>query len=215
MAYSQAQIIGIIEQVANQQGVSPATAVATSSVETGGSFNPNDVGDNGTSFGLFQLHKGGELGSLTPQQAFNPTTNATVALSHMAAVQAQNPNLSPGALAAAAQRPANPAAYASEVNALVAQYGGSSPTTSTTSTTTANTSAPTPVPITSGVRGLTLNPVTDINKFTSFLVSHVLDSVFIVTGVALLVVGLVVLFKGTRAAESGAGTFVGSAVKAP
>ena len=54
--------------------------------EGGGRINPNAVGDNGTSFGEFQLHKGGQLPSSWLAQAiqgkgpaFSPTKNAEVA----------------------------------------------------------------------------------------------------------------------------------------
>lgn len=70
----------IVAQVAKQMGVDPATAIAAMLVESGG--NAKAVGDRGSSFGLFQLHKGGELGKLTPEQAFDPVTNAQTALSY-------------------------------------------------------------------------------------------------------------------------------------
>jgi murein DD-endopeptidase MepM/ murein hydrolase activator NlpD len=38
------------------------------------------VGDQGTSFGAYQLHQGGALGSLSPQAAFDPYTNAMAVL---------------------------------------------------------------------------------------------------------------------------------------
>ena len=78
-------------------------------------LNPSDVGDYGTSFGLFQLHRGGELGSLTPSQAFNPTTNASVAIPVLASTyDPSNVGLS----ASLAQRPSNPIYYTSRINAL-------------------------------------------------------------------------------------------------
>src|SRR5579872_460680 len=98
---------------AQRYGVDPVLAVATAMNESG--LNPFSVGDHGTSFGLFQLHKGGELGKMSPTQAFDPMTNALTALSHFGG----HPGKSGGALAAAAQRPANPAAYAKAVDALM------------------------------------------------------------------------------------------------
>lgn len=99
-----------------------ALALATATVES--NLNPNDQGDyvNGipTSFGLFQLHRGGELGTLTPTQAFDPYTNASVALVRFQQVEASHPGLlesNPGEVAALAQRPKNPGAYAAKVNA--------------------------------------------------------------------------------------------------
>lgn len=72
---------GWVSAVANQAraaGVPPDLAVAIALEESGG--DPRAVGDTGSSYGLFQLHKGGALGNLTPQQAFDPATNAGVVL---------------------------------------------------------------------------------------------------------------------------------------
>jgi len=107
----------IVAKVANELGVDPTVAVATMLVESGGDrFN---IGDHGTSFGLFQLHRGGELGNLSPQQAYNPVTNARVALSVFKSNQTKYSN--PGQLAAASQRPADPSGYARKVNARLAE----------------------------------------------------------------------------------------------
>lgn len=50
-------IQSMIVRIAKEEGVDPAIALSIAHVETGGSFNPNAVGDNGNSFGLFQIHK--------------------------------------------------------------------------------------------------------------------------------------------------------------
>lgn len=50
-------IQSMIVRVAKEEGVDPALALSIAHVETGGSFNPNAVGDNGNSFGLFQIHR--------------------------------------------------------------------------------------------------------------------------------------------------------------
>jgi hypothetical protein len=110
-----------IYQTALTYGVDPRLALADAEVESG--LSPTAVGDQGTSFGLYQLHQGGELGSLTPSQAFNPSTNAQVALSVFGAVAAAHPATDPGLIAALAERPANPTAYAAAVDAV---YGSSS-----------------------------------------------------------------------------------------
>ncbi|HEY4000116.1 MAG TPA: transglycosylase SLT domain-containing protein [Candidatus Xenobia bacterium] len=108
----------LVARIAQQKGVDPTTAVATMLVESGG--NNRSVGDHGTSFGLFQLHQGGELGNMSPQQAFDPGTNASTALNQFAATQRRT-GLTGGALAAAAQRPANPQQYAAMVNSKMAE----------------------------------------------------------------------------------------------
>ena len=107
--------VKVVADVAKDKGVDPATAVASMLVESGG--NHKVVGDHGTSFGLFQLHKGGELGDLSQKEASNPRTNADVALSEFARIQHKHSN--PGKLAAAAQRPAHPEQYAKKVNAML------------------------------------------------------------------------------------------------
>lgn len=67
-----------VVRAAHQAGVDPVRAVAIALEESGG--DPHAVGDQGSSYGLFQLHKGGALGSLTPQQAQDPYTNAMAVL---------------------------------------------------------------------------------------------------------------------------------------
>jgi hypothetical protein len=101
---------------AETYGVDPRLALSVAQVESG--LNPVSVGDQGTSFGLYQLHQGGELGSLSAAQAFNPVTNANTALSVVGQVSAAHPGADPGAVAAAAQRPADPGAYAAAVDAV-------------------------------------------------------------------------------------------------
>lgn len=120
--YSVAQVKSIIVAVAKHYGIDPYLALAAAKQESGWRYNA--VGDNGSSFGIYQLHRGGELGSLSPTQAFDPHTNAMVALKRFAEVKKAHPNWSPGQIAAAAQRPANQAAYARSVDAIYAQLKG-------------------------------------------------------------------------------------------
>lgn len=103
-----------VVEVARENGVDPKLAVAMMLVESGG--DNRAVGDNGTSFGLFQLHQGGMLTSagLTPEQAYDPRTNAEVSIGNLAKIDQNYSN--PGAAAAASQRPADPAGYAVKVN---------------------------------------------------------------------------------------------------
>jgi hypothetical protein len=120
-------VVNAVISVAQSLGVDPNLALATMMVESGG--NPRAVGDGGTSFGLFQLHQGGELGSLTPQQAMDPATNARVSLSIFANVMSAHPNINPGTLAALAQRPADAQGYANKVNQVLGGQGGVVPST--------------------------------------------------------------------------------------
>ncbi|MGH7483985.1 MAG: transglycosylase SLT domain-containing protein [bacterium] len=123
-----ATVVNAIRSVAQQLGVDPTLALATAYHESG--YNATAVGDHGTSFGIFQLHQGGEFGKLSPQQAYDPVTNARVALSVLANIRGIG---TPGDMAAAAQRPANAGAYAKAVNSnYAALSGGTLPTVNTT-----------------------------------------------------------------------------------
>lgn len=110
----------VILQVSDVKGVEPYLALATATAES--NLDPHAKGDyvNGqpTSFGLYQLHRGGELGNLTPEQAYDPRTNAEVALTEIARVAHLHPHWSPGTIAAAAQRPLHQAAYAARVDRI-------------------------------------------------------------------------------------------------
>ncbi len=161
----------VVAREARVLGVSPRIAVADAIVESG--LNPRAVGDQGTSFGLFQLHQGGELGALTKAQAFTPLTNARVALSEFRTVQRSTPSLlrNPGALAATAQRPqlltaagaptASPAAsaYAAKVNRV---YGELGRVPATGPRATVRTSKST------GSGGINIWPFIELNPFLAF-----------------------------------------------
>ena len=73
-----------IASIAQKAGVNPLMAIATAMHESG--LNPRAVGDNNSSFGAFQLHRGGELGNLTKEQAFDVGTNATTAMKEFSAL---------------------------------------------------------------------------------------------------------------------------------
>lgn len=107
----------VVAQVARERGVDPVAAVAMMLVESGG--RATAVGDDGTSFGLFQLHEGGMLtaAGLTADQAFDPRTNASVALKSLRHEwEKGHATRTPGEIAAASQRPADPIGYAAKVN---------------------------------------------------------------------------------------------------
>lgn len=110
-----------IAQAAAENGVPLMLALAIAQVESG--LNPNAIGDNGHSVGLYQLNDQGEGAGMSVAQRQDPLTNARVALARVGAVYRANPGLDWGQIAAAAQRPANQQAYAARVDAAVAQYG--------------------------------------------------------------------------------------------
>ncbi|HEY3923792.1 MAG TPA: transglycosylase SLT domain-containing protein [Acidothermaceae bacterium] len=189
------QIRTIIDTTAQALGVPPALAEADAIQESG--MNPYAVGDSGTSFGEFQLHEGGELGNLPGTlaqqklEAFDPATNAAVALREMAAVYKQNPNADPGAIAAAAERPANQTAYAAAVDKILAggnQTPGGSSSSSSTSTSSSGVES-------AGLFGASgWNPLNWPGQILDSGVSGVWDQVqpFLVTG--MFAVGAIALF---------------------
>lgn len=63
----------MIARIAREEGVDPALALSIAHIETGGTFDPNALGDNGNSRGLFQIH-----GPSHPDYkgGFNPEANA-------------------------------------------------------------------------------------------------------------------------------------------
>lgn len=75
---TQQDIINTVDPIASRYGVPTFIWETVAEVESG--MNPRQVGDNGTSFGLFQLHRGGQLNNLTPAQAADPATNANAAM---------------------------------------------------------------------------------------------------------------------------------------
>lgn len=124
-----------VEVVAANDGVPVNLADAIAQHESG--YNPYARGDyqggQPTSFGLYQLHHGGELDSLPGsygQQiaaAYDPATNARVALSRVAAAYKANPTADPGVIAATAQRPGDPAGYASAIDTILNGSGSATP----------------------------------------------------------------------------------------
>lgn len=113
----------VVADVARKLGVDPVLAVATMLVESNGN-NTNNSGDKGTSFGLFQLHIGGELpkewypGTPGHDNAFDPRKNAETALSRFAAKRSK---YSGAELAYQSQRPAHHDAYVNAVNSRMAE----------------------------------------------------------------------------------------------
>jgi hypothetical protein len=120
-----------IIDVFTKYGLDPAGGIAVALNES--SLNPTAVGDGGTSFGLFQLHQGGALGSHSKAWAFDPVNNATAAA--VADVAAGGRGLGGRALqllqTKAFERPSNPTADDSSANystaaSIVSGAGGAS-----------------------------------------------------------------------------------------
>ena len=111
-AYPRSLLEGILD-AARSHGVPADVLIATTLVESGGRLDA--VGDNGQSFGPFQENINGRGRGLTRAQSFDPRGSADRAGREFATFARQG--LSGGALAAAAQRPADPVGYRAKVNA--------------------------------------------------------------------------------------------------
>lgn len=76
---------GNIDAIAIQYGV--PTSIWEDVAKTESGLNTNAIGDNGTSFGLFQLHIGGQLPAQynnNPTAVFDPVLNAQIAMPSIA-----------------------------------------------------------------------------------------------------------------------------------
>lgn len=96
--------IAAINKAADKTGVPRIVALATAMWES--HLDNKNVGDGGTSFGLFQLHRGGELGTHSPDWAFDPYNNSLTALTVISQQARANPNLSWAQVVIKGQRPA-------------------------------------------------------------------------------------------------------------
>lgn len=107
------RVIQGIRSAARQAGADPAALLATSLTESGA--RPGIVGDQGTSFGAFQFHRGGALGTHAPAWADTPAAYLN------RAQEFARLGVHGGKGAAAVQRPADPAGYAAKVDANLAR----------------------------------------------------------------------------------------------
>jgi hypothetical protein len=134
-ATDETTIAQTVADVAQQFGVPPEVALAVAYHES--NLNPTATGDRGffrdgqfvadpsgppTSFGLYQLHQGGELGKLSQSAAFDSYTNASVAVPVIAQARKKHPGYTWGQVVAAAQRPANQQAYAASIDTILTNY---------------------------------------------------------------------------------------------
>lgn len=108
-----------IARAAKENGVPLGLALAIAQHESGFDAG-NTTGDNGHSWGLYQLYDKGE-GAGMGNRRLDPYTNASTALKVVGQVLKANPGLSWGEIAAKAQRPADPAGYATTINGIVSR----------------------------------------------------------------------------------------------
>lgn len=107
------RVIQNIRKAAQQAGADPAAMLATALTEDGARLGV--VGDQGTSYGAFQMHRGGALGSHTPQWAdsYGAFLNRAQEFKRL--------QVHGGKGAAAVQRPADPTGYAAKVQGNLAE----------------------------------------------------------------------------------------------
>ncbi len=117
----------VVTQVAQYYSIPVCLALGMAWEES--RWNANDVGDNNTSFGVYQLHVGGELGNIPVSLAYNPWINALISLGRVSNIYHGNPNQDLGSIAAQAQRPYNPVAYAHAVDVYTNDCERGLPTT--------------------------------------------------------------------------------------
>ncbi len=183
-----------IADVAASLGVDPALAIADAEYESG--LNPTTVvmdhhadgSPAGYSVGLFQLNQGGELQDVPGatvadkvRAAQDPATNARVALAQFAAVVRANPGITdPGQIAAAAERPANPSAYAQAVDQRYQQLTGAQPTTGSIG----------PAPATAVPQATTTGFIPNPFNIPTDIVHAIYTAVFLAGGVGLVALGV-------------------------
>lgn len=135
-------IADLIRQQARAAGYSSAIAdalVAVSHAESG--HDPRSLGDGGTSYGLFQLHRGGALGNMSDAQArryLDPRENTRFVLNAIRPLvhNGMDTRTAIDAIVRRFERPANPGG---EINRAIAYLGGAQPSAAFPSSST-NTS---------------------------------------------------------------------------
>jgi murein DD-endopeptidase MepM/ murein hydrolase activator NlpD len=97
-------------------------ALALALIQRESQFNAKAVGDQGCSKGVAQLNTCAGEGVGVPDYVLSdPYLNAKISFTKLAQVMQQNPGMSWGQAAAAAQRPSDPQGYASDVNNYITQ----------------------------------------------------------------------------------------------
>ena len=113
-------VVNLIVQTARRYGVDPRAALAVASVEGGLRFGA--VGDQGTSYGPFQLHVGGALPRGRGAGWANSPAGIDYALRRIAGVaRGKRGRAAVAAIVRGFERPADPA---SEIAKALSRYGG-------------------------------------------------------------------------------------------
>lgn len=109
-----ADVRSVISSTATASGIDPLLALAVVEMESG--FDPYAVGDSGNSHGLFQENVYGRGAGRAPD--YDPTRQTQRFAADVRRLLASGFRGTPGEIAAAAQRPADPAGYARKVDAI-------------------------------------------------------------------------------------------------
>lgn len=116
-------VVSLINRISRKYGVDPAAVRAVASVE--GGLQWGAVGDQGSSFGPFQLHRGGALGNRTSQWANSPAGLDYAIRSMAGSARGKQGRAAVAAIVTNFERPANiPAEIAKASSRLGAQFAG-------------------------------------------------------------------------------------------
>jgi len=193
-------IYGPVEAVAVQYGVPIAIWEDVAYAESG--YNPKAIGDQGTSFGLFQLHIGGQLPSQydsNPTPVFDPGLNARYAMPSIArAWNANKSSFDPNNLnwwerfAAESGHPGgSPGQKVTDNEAAILQRdysGGSTPQPSAN-----NPTITTDIPIISGLQQDIQNAI--LTPVESFIQSSFPRIGLFLLALILIIIGFVIMVK--------------------
>lgn len=204
----------LVDTMATQYGIPPWIAENIVQLESG--FNPNAVGDRGTSFGLLQLHRGGQAGNHSVSDLENPTKNLQIGLPYIArgyaaaksqgytgfallehtAGQSGHPGGSPGSYIM-------PSSYAAQLQRIYKNGGGSGSSaldlSGGTSSDGSGTPAKNPMTFDGGLSGFFsgIDNAMQIDfQWTSPIASLTNDAGAIAFRVALFILGLLIILIG-------------------
>jgi hypothetical protein len=132
----------LIRQLAQKYNLDPHAVVAIAKVEGRNAlYGGNSIGDNGTSFGPFQLHAGGALPKGKGNAWANSPAGIEYAISHMTAAQGLQGKAAVQAISQHFERPADIPGEVAKAWSLYGQGGGGSPPSQGRSLTSVGTGA--------------------------------------------------------------------------
>jgi murein DD-endopeptidase MepM/ murein hydrolase activator NlpD len=115
---NRSEVVQTIRQVAAEEGFGDVDLLLATAFQESG-FDNAAVGDQGHSVGPFQENDRGRGAGLSAAQRADAAAAARRAIREFAAVRAKHPDVSRGAWAALAQRPADQSGYAANINRML------------------------------------------------------------------------------------------------